>query len=113
MKEWQLFGAANQLVGAIVLIALAVFLKVTGRQGKMLYIPMAFMLVATLLALLMSIYGIVHKILQTGGFNYLTDGLQLVVAIALITLATMIAFHGVNKLTSNPDKEAVTAKAAE
>lgn len=113
MNVWPLFGAANQLVGAIVLIALAVFLKVTGRQGKMLYIPMTFMLVATLIALLMSIYGIVHKILYTGGFNYLTDGLQLVVAIALITLAMMIAFHGVNKLTNSSGKEAIPAKAAE
>lgn len=98
MNVWPLFGAANQLCSALVLIALAVFLKVTGRQGKMLYIPMCFMFVVTLIALFMSIYGIVHKIIYTGGFSFLTDGLQLIVAIALITLSLLIASHSVRKL---------------
>lgn len=98
MNVWPLFGAANQLCAALVLIALAVFLKVTGREGRMLYIPMAFMLLATMVALLMSIYGIVKKVLYTGGFSFLTDGMQLIVAIALITLAMMIASHSVRTL---------------
>ncbi|MBP2649920.1 MAG: Carbon starvation protein, predicted rane protein [Firmicutes bacterium] len=98
MNVWPLFGAANQLCAALVLIALAVFLKVTGRKGKMLYIPMCFMLVATLLALLMSIYGIVKKIFFVGGFAFLTDGLQLIVAIALIILALLIVYHSVGRL---------------
>ena len=33
---WPLFGSANQLLAAMVLISLAVFLKVTGRKGFML-----------------------------------------------------------------------------
>ena len=37
---WPLFGSANQLLAALVLIALAVFLKTTGRTGWTLYIPM-------------------------------------------------------------------------
>lgn len=98
MNVWPLFGAANQLCSALVLIALAVFLKITGRQGKMLYIPMGFMFAVTLLALLMSIYGIVSKLLYSGTFAFLTDGLQLIVAIALITLALLIASNSVRKL---------------
>ena len=111
MNVWPLFGAANQLCSALVLIALAVFLKVTGRQGKMLYIPMCFMFVATLLALFMSIYGIVHKILYTGGFAFLTDGLQLIMAIALITLAILIAFHGVGKLFNSNSSTSTSCQA--
>ncbi len=110
MNIWPLFGAANQLCSALVLIALAVFLKVTGRQGKMLYIPMCFMFVVTLLALLMSIYGIVNKIIYTGGFNFLTDGLQLIVAIALITLALLIASHSVRKLFDGSTSIALQAE---
>ena len=98
MNIWPLFGAANQLCSALVLIALSVFLKVTGREGKMLYIPMGFMFVATMVALLMSIYGIVNKIIRTGAFSLLTDGLQLMVAFALITLALLIASRSVRKL---------------
>lgn len=104
MNVWPLFGAANQLCSALVLIALAVFLKVTGREGKMLYIPMFFMLTVTLFALLMSIYGIAKKVLYTGGFVFLTDGLQLIVALALVTLAMMIAFHGIGKLFGSSGK---------
>lgn len=110
MNVWPLFGAANQLCSALVLIALAVFLKVTGRKGKMLYIPMCFMFVVTLVALLMSIYGIVNKILYTGGFSFLTDGLQLIVAIALITLALLIASNSVRKLFDSADGEPASAK---
>lgn len=100
MNVWPLFGAANQLCSALVLIALAVFLKVTGRKGKMLFVPMGCMLVVTLTALGMSIYGIVKKILFTGGFVFLTDGLQLIVAVALTTLAIMIVVHSVKKLVN-------------
>lgn len=103
MNVWPLFGAANQLCSALVLIALAVFLKVTGRRGAMLYVPMCFMLVVTLIALLMSVYGIVNKLFYTGGFSFLTDGLQLIVAIALITLALMIAAHGMKQLFACSD----------
>lgn len=110
MNVWPLFGAANQLTSALVLIALAVFLKVTGREGRMLYIPMAFMFIATLIALLMSIYGIVNKLLYTGGFSFLTDGLQLIVAIALITLALLIASTSVRKLFDSPVAVAETEK---
>ncbi|MDU4962410.1 MAG: carbon starvation CstA family protein [Sporomusaceae bacterium] len=106
MNVWPLFGAANQLCSALVLIALSVFLKATGRQGKMLYIPMAFMFVATITALLMSVYGIVHKLLNGGNFSLLTDGLQLVVAAALITLALLIASTSIRKLV---DTAATTA----
>jgi carbon starvation protein len=98
MNVWPLFGAANQLCSALVLIALAVFLKVTGRKGKMLYIPMCVMFVVTLTALFMSMYGIVNKLLFTGGFVFLTDGLQLIVALALVTLALLIASHSARSL---------------
>lgn len=101
MNVWPLFGAANQLCAALVFISLSVFLKVTGRQGWMLYVPMAFMFLATMSALAMSIYGIVNKLVTGAPFGMLTDGLQLVVAIALIILALLIATNGLKTLTSS------------
>lgn len=98
MNVWPLFGAANQLCAALVFISLSVFLKVTGRQGWMLYVPMAFMFAATMSALAMSIYGIVNKLVTGAPFGMLTDGLQLVVAIALIILALLIATNGLKTL---------------
>lgn len=98
MNVWPLFGAANQLCAALVFISLSVFLKVTDRQGWMLYVPMGFMFAATMSALAMSIYGIVNKLVTGAPFGMLTDGLQLVVAIALIILALLIATNGLKTL---------------
>lgn len=95
---WPLFGSANQLLAAMVLISLAVFLKVTGRKGLMLYIPMILMFIVTMTALIQAIYGIVKKIFVTGGFVFMVDGLQLVVAVLLVALGLMIFFHSTKKL---------------
>ena len=95
---WPLFGSANQLLAAMVLISLAVFLKVTGRKGFMLYIPMELMFIVTMTALVQAIYGIVMKLFVTGGFVLMVDGLQLVVAILLVALGLMIGFNSGSKL---------------
>lgn len=95
---WPLFGSANQLLSALVLISLAVFLKTTGRKGFMLWAPMTIMLVVTFTALIQAAYGILKKIFVTGGFVFLTDGLQLIVAILLMALGFMVAFHSFNKM---------------
>lgn len=95
---WPLFGSANQLLAAMVLISLAVFLKVTGRKGFMLYIPIVLMFIVTMTALVQAIYGIVMKLFVTGGFVLMVDGLQLVVAILLVALGLMIGFNSGSKL---------------
>ena len=95
---WPLFGSANQLLAAMVLISLAVFLTVTGRKGFMLYIPMVLMFIVTMTALVQAIYGIVMKLFVTGGFVLMVDGLQLVVAILLVALGLMIGFNSGSKL---------------
>ena len=92
MNIWPLFGAANQLLSALVLISLAVFLKMTNRKGWMLYGPMIFMFIVTMTALVMSVYGGIMK-LMAGKFLIGVDGLQLVLAIALMTLACLVVKH--------------------
>ena len=48
---WPLFGSANQLLSVLALVACAVFLKKTKRQGFMLWGPMVFMMAVTFTAL--------------------------------------------------------------
>lgn len=98
---WPLFGSANQLLAAMVLVSLAVFLKVTGRKGFMLYVPMVLMFIVTMTALVQAIYAIVMKLFVTGGFVLMTDGLQLVVAVLLVALGFMITFHSTGKLVNS------------
>ncbi len=102
-KIWPLFGSANQLLAALALIACAVFLKSTKRQGFMLYFPMGFMLVVTFTALIMSIVKIIGK-MGAGGFDMLSDGLQLIIAVMLLGLGVMVAYSGIRKLMGKPEK---------
>ena len=108
---WPLFGSANQLLGALVLIALAVFLRTTGREGWMLYVPMTVMLVVTMTALVMAVVNIFVKV-GAGQFVFLTDGLQLIVAVLLMALAVMVVFHCVKKLFAKKPSPAPVAEEA-
>lgn len=87
---WSLFGSANQLLAAMVLIALSVFLKATGRKGLMLVIPSCFMLVVVFVSLVTILMGIV-PVVGTPDFNFLTHGLQLIFGVLLLVLGVIIA----------------------
>lgn len=108
---WPLFGAANQLLSALVLIALAVFLKTTNRKGFMLWAPMVIMLCVTFTALVQAIMGIVTKLFVTNNFVFLTDGLQLIFAILLIGLGFMVAISCFKKLFGKSGEETIAIKA--
>ena len=99
MSVWPLFGSANQLLAALVLTAVAVFMKATGRKGWMLYIPMGFMLLVTMTAICMTIFHIFGTI-ANGTFVFMVGGLQLIIAFALIALAALVVYHSVIKLTA-------------
>ena len=100
---WPLFGSANQLLAALVLIALAVFLKTTGRTGWTLYIPMFIMLAVTFTALVQKTIALVANIVN-GQATLLVDGLQLIVAIMLMVLGVMVAFSCLKKLFGKKEK---------
>ena len=93
---WPLFGSANQLLSVLALVACAVFLKKTKRQGCMLWIPMFFMMAVTFSALTMTIVKLSKAFVTTG----LTLGttLQLVFAVLLLLLGIIVAIQGVQKL---------------
>jgi carbon starvation protein len=50
-KFWTLFGASNQLLAALTLLAVTVWLRRTGRRYLFTALPMVFVLVTTLYAL--------------------------------------------------------------
>jgi carbon starvation protein len=108
---WPLFGSANQLLSALVLISLSVFLKTTGRKGVTLWAPMCIMLVVTFTALVQAVIGIVSKLFGTGKFVFMTDGLQIIVAVLLMALGFMVAFHSFGKLFGKVPTEESAKKA--
>jgi len=94
---WPLFGSANQLLAALALISCSVFLKKTKRQGAMLYAPMFIMLAVTFTALAFTIHSKGGKLFN-GTFSFEQDFLQLIFALLLLCLGTVVAVQGVNKL---------------
>lgn len=94
---WPLFGSANQLLAALVLIALSVFLKTTGRTGWTLYAPMFIMLAVTFTALVQKTIALVANMVN-GQATLLVDGLQFIVAILLMVLGVLVAFSCLKKL---------------
>ena len=94
---WPLFGSANQLLAAMVLIAIAVFLKTTGRTGWTLYAPMGIMLVVTFTALIQKFIALIKNV-AAGSGTFLVDGLQLIVAAALMVLGVLVAISCLSKL---------------
>lgn len=64
-KIWPLFGAANQLLAALALLAVCAWLGNIGRNNKMFYFPMIFMLVVTLYSLFQTITTKIGQITST------------------------------------------------
>lgn len=104
---WPLFGSANQLLSVLALVACAVFLKKTKRQGCMLWIPMGFMMAVTFTALSMTIIKL-SKAFMTTGLS-LGNTLQLVFAVLLLILGVIVAIQGIKKLIEKPDSKEAAA----
>ena len=118
---WPLFGSANQLLSALVLATLCVFLKVTGRNNKMLFPPLVIMLCVTFTALVQRLIAMVKAISAavsttipagetTWGAVFIANGLQLILAVMLIVLGLNIVLHSV-KSYSKSEKNSEKADA--
>ena len=100
-KIWPLFGAANQLLAALALLTVCAWLGNIGRNNKMFYIPMAFMLVVTLTSLVQTITTQAGKIMAAGGMPLDKAGnfdwapyAQSILGAALFVLAIVLAVEG-------------------
>ena len=102
---WPLFGSANQLLSALVLITLCVFLKVTGRTNRTLFPPLIIMLCVTFTALVERFIALV-KAYQAGTAVFMVEGLQLIIAVLLIILGLTIVLHSGKRLVSKETKKA-------
>lgn len=109
-KVWPLFGSANQLLSALVLITLCVFLKVTGRSNKMLFPPMIIMLCVTFTALVQRVIALVKAI--SAGTDIFGSVLQLVVAVLLIALGLTIAVNSAKSYVKSKKGSELVEKAS-
>ncbi|MCC8126446.1 MAG: carbon starvation protein A [Clostridiales bacterium] len=91
---WALFGAANQLLAGIALMAVAAWLGEAGKNNKMFFIPMIFMLAATLTYLIMTVQ---KKVVLIGaGGAVWGDWFQFLFAAAMTILAIILVIEGIH-----------------
>ncbi|MBR1690352.1 MAG: carbon starvation protein A [Oscillibacter sp.] len=97
---WGLFGSANQLLAGLALLAVCTWLGNVGKNNKMFYIPMAFMLIATICQLLITIFKKLGG-LATAAWG---DWFQLIFAIVMVILAVILAIEGIQTLQKQGKK---------
>ncbi|WP_409969467.1 carbon starvation protein A [Bengtsoniella intestinalis] len=100
---WPLFGASNQLLAALALLACASWLGNIGKNNKMFMFPMCFMLIATLTSLVTSTF-IPQLTSLMAGFT-LAAALQVFFSAALVILAVILAIEGFQTLSKQAAKK--------
>lgn len=90
---WTLFGAANQLLAALTLLVISAWLHQNGKRLAFTFIPMIFVLVTTLLALIQITRSNLEK---TNGFDF--SMINSVMSILLIVLALYLVITALKKM---------------
>lgn len=103
-KIWDLFGAANQLLAGIGLLAVATWLGNLGKNNKMFLIPMAFMIVVTICSLALTVKSQIG-IISAGGADW-GPYAQVIFGILLIVLAIVLVIEGIKTLSGQKKKAA-------
>ena len=98
---WGVFGAANQLLAGIAMLAVAAWLSNIGKNNKMFIFPMCFMLAATITSLVLTIIAKIKMI--AGASAAWGDWFQMIWSIALVVLAVILVVQGVQVLTKKKD----------
>ncbi len=94
---WQLFGASNQLMAALSLLIVSLWLKSVGRSPRYAFWPMVFMYVTTMAALVVTAYNLYASILSNPKIaaqpiNMVGAVAMIIVALLLFVAALLIAY---------------------
>ena len=105
---WGVFGAANQLLAGIAMLAVASWLANIGKNNKMFFVPMVFMLAATCTSLTMTV---IAKIKLIAGMipdkaAAWGDWFQMIWSIGLVVLAVILVIEGVQVIAKPKAKKA-------
>lgn len=90
---WPLFGAANQLLAALGLLAVCAWLGNAGKNNRMFFVPMIFMLIVTVTSLCLTIHA--NAVIVIGPDDTFAAWMQLILASLLLILAVILAVKGI------------------
>jgi carbon starvation protein len=91
---WQLFGAANQLMAALSLLIVTVWLKSIKRNPAYALWPMLFMYITTLAATLVTARNLYVTIVPQGGAAAVGAWFMIIISVLLFIAALFIAWDG-------------------
>ena len=97
-KIWPLFGASNQLLAAIGLLAVATWLGKVGKNNKMFLFPMVFMLIVTITSLVQTLIANFKGLGAGVGIGWCVA--RIVLAGLLVILALILAVDGFKTLAN-------------
>ncbi|MCB1777752.1 MAG: carbon starvation protein A, partial [Candidatus Competibacteraceae bacterium] len=103
MIIWPLFGTTNQLLAGLTLLVVSLILLKLGRPVWFTLLPMAFLLLVTILALL----------IQLWHFFSIGNWLLVVMDILILIAATMVALEAMGAFMRERQRLAATARGAE
>jgi carbon starvation protein len=112
---WQLFGASNQLMAALSLLLVTVWLRSVGKNPTFAGIPMVFMYITTIAATVITAYNLLVTIAIKEGqalISVLGAWAMIAVAILLIGAALVIAWdawQAWNRISAAPSPEPAPA----
>ena len=86
---WSLFGSTNQVLGALTLLAVSIYLRQKGRNYLYTFLPMAFMLTVTIVAMVLDI----RKYLAGGQLLLLGVAVSIFVLSAWLVVEAVIRFR--------------------
>ncbi|MGH7785777.1 MAG: carbon starvation CstA family protein [Candidatus Binatia bacterium] len=98
---WTLFGTSNQLLAALTLLAISVWLHRSGRRYWFTLLPMLFVMTITLWALVVQA-STVAGVLFSGAMPAAADVMNGLVALALFGLAGLLIAEGGRALVARP-----------
>lgn len=96
---WQLFGAANQLMAALSLLIVTLWLRSTNRNPAFALYPTLFMYITTMAAILVTAYNLYASILSnpavaSQAINSVGAVAMIIVAVLLFIAAALIGYDG-------------------
>ena len=105
-KVWPLFGASNQLLAGLALLAVAAWLKNAARNHKMFIFPMVFMILVTLTSLALTFKDKI-LVIASGQGDMFAAYLQAGLAAILFILAIFLVREALPVLTGKKHPSAV------
>src|SRR5262245_62178840 len=94
---WVLFGTSNQLLAALSLLGISVWLRRSGRRSLFAFLPMAFVMLITVSSLVLQVVGTLRALFASGA-RLDAATLNGAVSLLLLVLAVVLALEAAKAL---------------